>query len=92
MSKIIIDNISYELIKNVKEAFKEEDFKELCTEYFFEFDYIVGDYSYNKLRLKGFYDGNNKKIKSINNIKDLDKYIKEYCSYGCKYYVLKKKI
>ncbi|MDD4036015.1 MAG: DUF1027 domain-containing protein [Bacilli bacterium] len=89
MTKIIIDNISLELIKNIKDAFNEDEFREKCTDYFLEFDYIVGDYAYNKLRLKGFYDNKNKKAKSINNIKDLDKYIKEYCSYGCKYYVFK---
>ena len=31
---------------------------------FVDFDYIFGDYSYSKLRLKGFYESNNKKAKN----------------------------
>ena len=60
------------------------------TDYFNNFDYIVGDWSYSKLRLKGFYESNNKNVKDINNINNLDNYLNNYCAYGCKYFVLKK--
>jgi uncharacterized protein YutD len=91
MKKIIINNSEYELIKDIKDAFDETEFREKCTDYFYDYDYIVGDYAYNKLRLKGFYESNNPKVKEINDIKYLDTYINEYCAYGCRYYVLKKK-
>lgn len=90
MNKIIIENNKYELIKNYKEAFNEEEFKERYTDYFYEYDYIVGDIAYGKLRLKGFYDSNNKKVNEINNYKNLDKYLQENCAVDCKYFVLKK--
>ncbi len=82
----------YELVKNYKDGFNQEDFDNLVkeTDYFDEYDYIFGDYSYSKLRLKGFYESNNKKVKDINDIKILDKYIKDYCSYECRYFLLKK--
>ena len=54
MKKIIINNSEYELIKDIKDAFDETEFREKCTDYFYDYDYIVGDYAYNKLRLKGF--------------------------------------
>lgn len=91
MKKIIINNSEYELIKDIKDAFDETEFREKCTDYFYDYDYIVGDYAYNKLRLKGFYDSSNPKVKELNDIKHLDTYINEYCAYGCRYYVLRKK-
>lgn len=91
MNKIInINNKDYELIKNYREAFNEEDFLSKCTEYFFDYDYIVGDIAYGKLRLKGFYDNNNKKAKKINNYKFVDNYLKDNCANDCKHFIVKK--
>lgn len=90
MKKIIMENNQYELIKNYKEAFQEEIFKERYTSYFESYDYIVGDIAYNKLRLKGFYDKKNKKVNSINNYSNLEIYLKENCAVDCKYFILKK--
>lgn len=90
MKKIEFNNIEYSLEKNYKDAFVFEEVNDLCTDYFKDFDYIFGDYSYSKLRLKGFYNSNNKKAKNINDIKGLEEYIKNYCSYECKYFLLKK--
>ena len=61
---IEVNNNKYEIIKNYKDAFNQEEFTNLYTEYFEEYDYVVGDIAYNKLRLKGFYDENNKKVSS----------------------------
>ncbi|MEG0994521.1 MAG: YutD-like domain-containing protein [Bacilli bacterium] len=90
MTKIVLENQTYELEKNNKDCFDLEEVKSLVTDYFVNYDYIFGDYSYNKLRLKGFYDKTNKEVKEINNIKLLDEYIKNYCAYDCKYFLLKK--
>lgn len=87
---IFDDEKKYELIENYRDAFNEEDFKNYFTEYFYNYDYIVGDYAYNKLRLKGFYENNKKEAKELNKIKNKDKYIKDNCAYQCKYFVLKK--
>ena len=59
-------------------------------EYFNDFDYIVGDWAYGKLRLKGFNDKKNKNFKPINDYQNVDSYIKDCCAYGCKYFILKK--
>ena len=87
---ISINDKNYELIKNEKEAFSQEEFENLYTDYFYEFDYIVGDIAYSKLRLKGFYESKNNKVKDFNNFDNLDKYLKNYCAPGCKYFVLKR--
>ena len=66
---IEINNIKYKLIENYKDSFDEETFKKLYTDYFEEYDYIIGDISYNKMRLKGFCNKLNKICNKINDIK-----------------------
>lgn len=85
-----INNHKYELIKNYKDAFDKEEFLSKCTDYFYDYDYIVGDIAYGKLRLKGFYDEKSKKVNKINNFKNVDNYLKEYCANDCKYYIVKR--
>lgn len=87
---IKVGDFEYELIENFRECFDKDEFIELFTEYFHDFDYIVGDYAYNKLRLKGFYEDSNKKAKQFNKISGKDNYLKNNCAYSCRYFVLKK--
>ena len=88
--KVEINNITYEIIKDYKEGYNEEEFKQKCTDYFYDYDYIVGDIAYGKLRLKGFYDEKNKKANKIKNYKNLDNYLKINCAPDCKYFIAKK--
>ena len=88
--EIEINNEKYKLIKNYKDGFDQKEFLLKCTEYFYDYDYIVGDIAYGKLRLKGFYDEKNKKVKKINNFKNIDDYLKIYCANDCRHFILKK--
>lgn len=90
MKTIIINNKEYEIINNEKDAIDIDLLKDKITEYYDSFDYIVGDFAYGKVRLKGFNDKGNKNFKEINNIKNLDKYIESSCAYGCKWFCIKK--
>lgn len=90
MKEIQVEKNNYELIKDYKDAFNEEEFINKCTDYFYDYDYIVGDIAYSKLRLKGFYDEKNKKANKINNFKNLDAYLKNNCAVDCKYFIVKK--
>ena len=63
MEKVIVENNEYEIIKNYKNGYNKEAFLNRYTEYFKDFDYVVGDWAYGKLRLKGFYDKGNKNCK-----------------------------
>ncbi len=80
----------YILKENYKEAFIYEDTKEKFTDYFDNYDYVVGDYAYGKLRLKGFNNKNNPNFNEINDIQNKENYIKKECAYDCKYFVLEK--
>lgn len=90
--KKVINDIEYEVVENVKDCFDQQEVQEKLNDvdYFNDFDYILGDYAYDKLRLKGFYSKNNKKVNDINNYDKIKDYIDNYCSFGCRYFILKK--
>lgn len=90
MKKITINNIEYEIVNDEKDAIDVQLLSDKITDYYNSFDYIVGDYAYGKVRLKGFNEKGNKNFKPINDIKYLDKYIKESCAFGCKWFCIKK--
>ena len=75
--EIEAENNKYKLIKNYREAFDKEMFLARYTDYYKDYDYIVGDIAYSKLRLKGFNKKNNKNFNQINDYKNVEKYIKE---------------
>ena len=91
MNKIIKTEIGeYELIKNYRDAFDEENFICKCTDYFKDYDYIVGDIAYGKLRLKGFYHQDNKKVKKINNFLNVEDNLKNNCATDCRHFIVKR--
>ena len=90
--EIEVNNKKYEIIKNYKDAFDKEEFLEKCTDYFRDYDYIVGDIAYGKLRLKGFYDEKSKKVNKINNFKNVEEYLTKNCATDCKHYIVKKNV
>ena len=87
---MILNQKKYEIIKNEKEGFDKEEVESLLTDYFDSYDYILGDWAYGKLRLKGFYKSDNKNKKVYNDYEGIDKYIKDKCAFGCKHFILKK--
>ncbi len=90
MEIIEVNNQKYEILNNYKEALNKEELEAKLTDYFDDYDYIVGDIAYNKLRLKGFNDKTNPNFKEINDVSTVDEYIKNSCAYGCKWFMLKK--
>ena len=90
MKTVVINEIKYEVIENVGECFHLSEIEEKVTDYFADYDYIFGDYSYGKVRLKGFNDKQNKNYREINDIAKLEQYISDFCAYGAKYFLLKK--
>ena len=90
MKKIELFENEYMVVKDDSKSFDLEEVTSLATDYFKPYDYIFGDYSYGKLRLKGFYRNDNKKATKINRYSYLDEYLKNYCAFNCKYFVIEK--
>lgn len=88
--QIKINDITYEVVKDYKDAIDISLITEMYTDYFEGYDYLFGDWSYGKLRLKGFCDKDNKLRNKINSYDTIDDYIKNYCAYECSYFILKK--
>lgn len=86
----IVNGKKYKLLENYNNGFDQEQLEIKLTDYFESYDYIIGDWSYGKLRLKGFCNKDNKIYNEINDINKKDNYLKENCAYGCKYFILEK--
>lgn len=80
----------YEVIESGQNGWDEEQFKQRYSDILHKYDYIVGDWSYNQLRLRGFFEDTHPKARVDSKISALSEYIYEYCNFGCAYFVLKK--
>ncbi|MEY8734908.1 YutD family protein [Peribacillus frigoritolerans] len=87
---ININNMTYEIIEDEREGYNEEAFKSRYSEILTKYDYIVGDWGYGQLRLRGFFDDSNQKATFDTKISTLSEYLYEYCNFGCPYFVVKK--
>lgn len=90
MNYIKLNNNEYKIIDNYKEGLNIEELEPAFTSFFDMYDYIVGDYAYSKLRLKGFCKKDNKVFNSINDYENSQKYIKDYCAFECRYFIIEK--
>ena len=71
----------FEIVKDYKEALEILLFNERYVPYLNKYSYIVGDYSADMLRLKGFTDANYETIAD---------YLMESCTPNAPYFVLKR--
>jgi uncharacterized protein YutD len=87
---IEINNIQYEIVKEYRDGFNEEAFRARYSEILNKYDFIVGDWAYSQLRLRGFFDDQNQKATYDTKISTLTEYLLEYCNFGCAYFVIRK--
>jgi uncharacterized protein YutD len=87
---ITIQNDCYDLIEERMDGFNEEAFRARYSDILSKYDFIVGDWGYGQLRLKGFFDDGNKKASYDNKYSTVRDYLLEYCNFGCGYFILKK--
>lgn len=88
--RVTIQGNIYEVIENIKEGWNKEAFQTRYSDILSKYDYIVGDWGYEQLRLRGFFDDQNSKATFDTKISTLTEYIYEYCNFGCSYFVVKK--
>ncbi|XJS11450.1 YutD family protein [Aerococcaceae bacterium WGS1372] len=88
--RLQIKTQEYKVVVNYREGFQLEEFKNRYQEFFEKFDFIVGDWASDMLRLRGFYQIGTRKVPRDQQIDFLDDYLKEYCNFGAAYFVLGK--
>lgn len=87
---LLIKEEPYQLVLNYREGFDLLAFENRYQEYFEKFDFIVGDWGFEQLRLRGFYQIGQAKVPKDQTIDFLEDYLNEYCNFGCRYFVLAK--
>ncbi|HEY0222152.1 MAG TPA: YutD family protein [Lactovum miscens] len=85
---IKIGGKSFRLIKNYKGGFDGIALGQRYGHVFDKFDYIVGDWGHELLRLRGFYENDKNDIEVDERIDHLADYLQEYCAFGAKYFIL----
>lgn len=81
------EDLTFDLVENYRDAFDAQVFSQRFSQILLKYDYIVGDWGNDQLRLKGFYQPE-KALSHLENVDHLEDYLKEYCNYGCPYFVL----
>ncbi|CAM4315358.1 YutD family protein [Paenibacillus alkaliterrae] len=92
MGLIHIGGKTYEIVHENRNGWNAEAFRDRYSEVLERYDFIVGDWGYNQLRLKGFFRDNHQKATKDSNLSGMPDYINEYCNFGCAYFVLEKTI
>lgn len=93
---IVVDNVVtigdkvFHLVHNYQNGFDKDKLAQRYSDIFVKYDYIVGDWGHEQLRLKGFFSSSRKKIADELKISHLEDYIKEYMNYGAAFFVLKR--
>ncbi len=87
---IHIANRTYEVVVDHKNGWKPEAFRERYSEVLDRYDYIVGDWGYNQLRLRGYFKDTHPKATKETSISNVEDYLNEYCNFGCAYFIIEK--
>ncbi|WP_245823051.1 YutD family protein [Lactobacillus terrae] len=87
---ISINGVKYRIVENYENGFNQESLALRYNTVLDKYDYIVGDWGYDQLRFKGFFDNDRAESTMDNRLAYLTDYLVEYCNFGCAYFVLEK--
>lgn len=83
---VVAQDIELRLVEEYREAFDQTAFGQRFSIWMLQYDYIVGDWGNEQLRLKGFYAKD--KGETSKSIAEVEDYLREYCNFGCAYFIL----
>lgn len=81
---------NYTVLKEFRTEFNPKQFNEKIVQVLLKYDFLVGDFADDQLRLKGFYHNKRRDTEPNKKAAIIEKYIKESCNYMCPHYVLEK--
>lgn len=85
---VVINQLKYRVLKNYRNALDIDLLRQKFDPFLDKYDYLVGDVSSDKLRLKGFFKGTSNKINLDKKVDTIEDYIYEYLNPGVAYFVL----
>ena len=86
-TEFTVNDHKYEIDPQFVSGFEFEDFRNRYNPALSQYDYIVGDYSYEQLRLKGFFENDRSEVKGPF-AEQIPDYILELVNFGAKYFVV----
>lgn len=86
---IEVNKHPFEIVLEYRDGFDLDKFVERFSPILNKYDYIVGDWGFEQLRLKGFYRDDVKDVQRSQTIGAVQDYLYEYCNFGCAFFVLK---
>lgn len=78
----------YEIVFDKNNAFDLDSFTDRFSMILSKYNYIVGDWGYGQLRLRGFYGKDNPLFKPDQGVDTIQDYLYEECNFGCNYFIL----
>lgn len=84
-----INGHQYLLIKDYREGFDPDQLANRFSSILSKYDYIVGDWGHNQLRLRGFYQADNPLFDREHSVDLIQDYLYEECNFGCAYFIIK---
>lgn len=86
---IEVNKHPFEIVTEYRNGFDLDKFIERFSPILNKYDYIVGDWGFEQLRLKGFFRDDMKDVQRAQTIGTVQDYLYEYCNFGCAYFILK---
>ncbi|SFS65583.1 YutD family protein [Marininema halotolerans] len=90
MSQVEIQGNIFDLVMNHKNGWNPDAFSKRYSDVLGKYDFIVGDWGYGQLRLKGFFSEKHPRATRETRITHVEEYLHEYCNFGCAYFVLQR--
>jgi uncharacterized protein YutD len=86
----IVANKGYQLVHEHRGGWNYEMFRDRYNDVLARYDYIIGDWGFNQLRLRGFFKADHPQASKETSIVYMQDYISEYCNFGCAYFLVEK--
>lgn len=87
-TNFLLNGHQYELVKEYRDGFNGEELAKRFSSILSKYDYIVGDWGYDQLRLKGFYATDNPLYNVEQGVESIEDYLFEDCNFGCAYFII----
>jgi uncharacterized protein YutD len=87
-TEFTINGHKYVLLTEYRDAFQTEKLEERFSSILSKYDYIVGDWGFDQLRLKGFFGPDNPLVQKTTSVDTIQDYLYEYCNFGCAYFII----